>query len=76
MSSPRGAQFAPAAARPRRRGPPRWCWLPPSVLNAAAGKYEWAGLELKSSARRGLGVFASRALPGGLEVASARDTNS
>ncbi len=49
------------------------------MLNAAAGAYEWLGLELKPSAGRALGVFAARALPaglllpyGGLEVSPAR----
>jgi hypothetical protein len=79
MRNPPGNTFVPAAARPRRGGPPRWFWLPPPVENAAGGAYEWLGLELKPSAGRGLGVFATRALPagmllpyGGLEVSPAR----
>ena len=60
------AEEAAPPAKAARRGEDTFR-LPPSVLNAAAGKYEWAGLELKPSARLGLGVFASRALPGGLQ---------
>ena len=66
MRYPCGGPFVPAAARPRRGGPPRWFWLPPPVLNAAAGAYEWLGLELKPSTGGGLGVFATRNLPAGL----------
>jgi hypothetical protein len=54
-------------------------WLPPPALDAAAGAYTWAGIELRPSAGRGLGVFATGALPaglllpyGGLEVSPAR----
>jgi hypothetical protein len=79
MPNPHGAPFVPAAARPRRSGPPRWFWLPPPALNVTAGAYTWVGLRLKRSPGRGLGVFAARALPagllipyGGLEVDSAR----
>ena len=53
--------------------------MPTPVLNVTAGAYTWAGLKLKRSPGRGLGVFATRALPpgllipyGGLEVDSAR----
>ena len=79
MPNPHRAPFAPAAARPRRGGPPRWFWLPPPVLNVTTGAYVWVGLRLKRSRRRGLGVSATRALPagllipyGGLEVGAAR----
>jgi len=59
----------------RRAGP----GCPQPVLNAAAGAYEWAGIELKPSAGCGLGMFATGALPaglllpyGGLEASPAR----
>ena len=53
MPNPHGAAFVPAAARPRRGGPPRWYWLPTPVLNVTAGAYTWAGLKLKRSPGRG-----------------------
>ena len=68
MPNPHGAPFLPAAARPRRGGPPRWYWLPTPVLNVAAGAYNWVGLRLKRSPGRGLGVFATRPLPAGLLI--------
>jgi hypothetical protein len=79
MRNPRGDTFVPAAARARRGGPPCWFWLPSPALDATAGAFEWAGLELRPSAGRGLGVFATGALPagllppyGGLEVSPAQ----
>ena len=92
LCGPKRSTHAPPVARataarasaafmvfPGPRAPPCWFWLPPPALDAAAGAYTWARLELRPSAGRGLGVFATGALPaglllpyGGLEVSPAR----
>jgi hypothetical protein len=60
--------FLHAAVRARPRDRARWFWLPPPVLDVAAGAFVWAGLELKDSLGRGQGVFATLPLPAGLLI--------
>ena len=58
--------LVPVAAGQLRGGKPVWFWLPPPVLDVAAGAYVWFGLKLRRSRGRGLGVFTTRPLPAGL----------